>query len=164
MVLVHGARNTAIAKLRIPSSLDIQQHRVSLLPMTYTTNALHAVVFVQRLSAWRSCQDRFFSRFPENGPPFPRHDMAWHGIVVSCRIPPRSAGHPTLPDLVPLRITSPLRPRSASVPAPSALKATSVLHSSYYSSASTTGSSTSPHHLSKSYYVCIFPLFAMDHP
>jgi hypothetical protein len=51
------------------------------LSMTYTTSGLHFVVFVQRLSAWRSCQDRFFSRFPENGSPFPRHDMAWHGMA-----------------------------------------------------------------------------------
>lgn len=98
------------------------------LSMTHTTNELHVVVFEQRLSAWGSCQDRIFRRFPENGPPFPRHDMAWHGTVVSCRIPLRSAGHPTLPDLVPLRITSPLQPRSASIPIPSALEATSVLH------------------------------------
>lgn len=105
-------------------------------------SAVHVVVFARTVCLrGGAAKIDFFSPYPRTRPPFSvaRHGMAWHGIVVSCRIPPRSAGHPTLPDLVPLRITSPLRPRSASVSAPSALEATSVLHTS---SASTTGGST----------------------
>jgi hypothetical protein len=68
-----------MAKLRIPSSLDIRQHRVPLLPVTDAVNVHHAVVFERRLSDRGAAKIDFLAAIPENGPLF--RGTAWHGMA-----------------------------------------------------------------------------------